>query len=74
MKPTGAKFRAEEMVREFRTEYKSDGEPAYRAPWYRAVNWDAAAWWFCAGGLAVVLISLGIFVFGPFGIKLVFGE
>ena len=40
LSPKGLKFQADRMVKEFRTEFKNQGEPSYRAPWYKAVRWD----------------------------------
>jgi len=43
----------------------------WRLPWYRAVNWDVVLTWFCLGSLALCLAYLGIFVFAPFAVKIV---
>jgi hypothetical protein len=51
--------------------------PFFLKRWYNAVNWDLlydlggrGIEWACIGALIACLIYLGIFVFGPFTIKL----
>jgi len=65
---------AEEWVREFRTEFRNSGGQAYKAPWYRAVRWDVAVAWLCIVSMCLCLCYLGIFIFTPFGLKIIFGE
>lgn len=64
----------EDLVREFQHEFKSLGERSYKAPWYRAVRWDVAVAWLCIVSTCLSLWYLGIFIFAPFGLKILFGE
>ena len=68
----------ERIVREHRkSEMRRTGPEPFdfkrrpiRIPWYRSINWDVALAWACSLVLALCLIYLGIFVFGPFCLKL----
>ena len=69
MKQTGLKFQADRMVREYRLSQSSVHSPqsySYRAPWYRAVDWEVVSKYLCLIMLAACLLYLGIFMFGPF--------
>ncbi len=75
------KTTAEQIVRDFR---RTEGfnvresvgtirparRPFFLKRWIRAVNWELVFDWGCIGAVVACLIYLGIFVFGPFTLKL----
>jgi len=70
MKPTGLKFQADRMVRGYRLQNPQSAirnpQYSYRAPWYRAIDWEVVSKYLCLIMLAACLLYLGIFMFGPF--------
>jgi hypothetical protein len=61
--------RKSEMMRAGPEPYDFKRRPI-RIPWYRSINWNVALAWASSLILAFCLIYLGIFVFGPFCLKL----
>jgi hypothetical protein len=77
MKQTGLKFQADRMVADHRrleklrfTPHALRLTPSYRAPWYRAIDWEVVSKHLCLIALAGCLIYLGIFMFAPFATRM----
>jgi hypothetical protein len=70
MKQTGLKFQADRMVREHRRSFNPQSairnpQFSYRAPWYRAIDWEVFSKYLCMITLGLCLLYLGIFMFVP---------
>ncbi len=42
----------------------------YKAPWYRAINWNRIVNWGCWAALIACLVYLGIFFFWAFAVRI----